>query len=269
MEPALFGSEAYGPKEIAARVEDVGVAKAALPTLTTFTLAVLGGAYIGLGAMGFTLVTSDATLGFAASRVLGGLVFSMGLFLVVAAGAELFTGNNLLVMAFASRRVNFKALCRNWGIVLAGNALGAAGLAVLVAFSGHPAMNAGGVGEQAIRIAAAKLALPWREAFLKGVLCNILVCLAVWMALGGRSLGDKLVAVVFPVTVFVAAGFEHSVANLYFIPLGILLPDGPVVAGFAEFARHFLPVILGNVVGGGVLVGLVYWVVYRRRPDGS
>lgn len=267
---ALFGVDAYSPQEIAERVENVGVTKARLPALATFTLAVLAGGFIGLGALYFTLVTSDAALGFAASRTLGGLCFSLGLILVVVAGAELFTGNNLLVMAWAAGRITGGELLRNWALVLLGNATGAVGLAVLVVLAGQGGLNDGAVGQHAVRLATLKVALPFWTAFFRGVLCNVLVCLAVWMAMAGRSVTDKLLAVLFPISAFVAAGFEHSVANLYLIPLGMLLDPGPSAAlHLTGLLRNLVPVTLGNIAGGGGMVALVYTLVYRygaRRP---
>ncbi len=264
--PQIFELDAYAPKEIAARVREVGVAKARLPLLTLALLGVLAGAFIGLGALMFTLVASDASLGFAASRLLGGLVFSLGLILVTVAGAELFTGNNMLAMAWASGRVSTAEVLRNWVVVCAANFVGAAGLALLVWLSGHADLNRGEVGQAAIRIASAKAHLPWVEAFFRGVLCNLLVCMAVWMALAGRSVADKAVAIVFPITAFVAAGFEHSIANMYFFPLAMAL--GAPISG-ADMLRNLVPVIAGNIVGGSVLVALVYWVIYLRPDAGT
>jgi formate transporter len=260
--PQVFGSDAYTPQEVAARVRDGGVSKARLAWLTQALLGLLAGAFIGLGALMFTLVASDATLGFAASRLLGGLVFSLGLILVVVAGAELFTGNNLIAMAWASSQVSTAELLRHWAIVCVANLVGAAGLAGLVWLSGHASMNEGAVGRAAVRIALDKAELPWAEAFFRGVLCNVLVCMAVWMAMAGRSVIDKAVAIVFPITAFVAAGFEHSIANMYFFPLAMLL-GAPLSA--ADMARSLLPVIAGNIVGGSVLVALVYWAIYLRK----
>jgi formate transporter len=257
----VFGLEAYAPKEIAARVNDVGVAKARLPLSTLALLGMLAGAFIGLGAMVFTLVASDASLAPAVARLLGGLAFSLGLILVVVAGAELFTGNNLLAMAWASGRISTRELLRNWVVVCAANFVGAAGLAGLVWLAGHGALDQGAVGRTVVRIATAKAQLPWAEAFFRGVLCNVLVCMAVWMAMAGRSVTDKAVAIVFPITAFVAAGFEHSIANMYFFPLAMLL-SAPLTA--ADVARNLLPVIAGNIVGGSVLVALVYWAIYLR-----
>jgi len=266
-----FGFDAYTPKEVAARVDAVGVTKARLPFLQTALLGMLAGAFIGLGALYFNLVASDATLGFAATRVLGGVCFSLGLLLVVVAGAELFTGNNLLAMAWADGRISTAEVLRNWVIVCVANFIGAAGLAVLVYLSGHAGMNGGAVGQSYLKIAAAKAALPAWDAFFRGVLCNILVCMAVWMAMAGRSVIDKAVAIVFPISAFVAAGFEHSIANMYFFPLALLLKAGgaPLPAGAeavdtgAMFA-NLVPVIAGNIAGGSVAVALVYWVVYVR-----
>lgn len=259
--PETFGLDAYAPKEIAARVREVGVGKAHLPLLTLALLGMLAGAFIGLGALMFVLVASDASLGFAASRLLGGLVFSLGLVLVTVAGAELFTGNNLIAMAWASGKVSTAELLRNWVVVCVANFVGAAGLALLVVWAGHADLNQGAVGKAAIRIATAKAQAPWLELFFRAVLCNALVCMAAWMTLAGRSVTDKVLAIVFPITAFVAAGFEHSIANMYFFPLAMLL-GAPL--GAADMLHNLLPVIAGNIVGGSVLVALVYWVVYLR-----
>ena len=267
----LYGFDAYAPREIAGRVQEVGIAKARMPFLPLFMLGVLAGGFIGLGALYYTLVTSDATLGFAASRLLGGLAFSLGLVLVVVAGAELFTGNNLIAMAWAEGKVTSAEVLRNWIVVCTANFVGAAGLAVIVFLSGHLGMNTGAVATQAVKIAAAKAALPAAEAFFRGVLCNILVCMAVWMAFAGRSVIDKAVAIVFPTSAFVAAGFEHSIANMYFFPVAMLqLSQAPSVVPGAELVnaahmlRNFAIVIAGNIVGGSVLVALVYHLIYRR-----
>ena len=185
-----LGLDAYSPREIAEKVNAVGVTKARLPFLQTAMLGVLAGGFIGLGALFFTLVASDATLGFAATRVLGGLVFSLGLILVSVGGAELFTGNNLMVMAWADRKITTRELLRNWAIVFLANAFGAIGLAVTVYLANHGAMNGGAVAAAYVKIAAAKTALPFAEAFFKGVLCNLLVCLAVWLAMAGHTVAD-------------------------------------------------------------------------------
>ena len=267
----IYGFDAYAPREIAQRVETVGVVKARLPLLQLALLGLLAGAFIGLGALGFVLVKSDATLGYAAGQWLGGLVFSLGLLLVVVAGAELFTGNNLLVMAWADGRIRTAQVLRNWAVVCAANFVGAAGLALLVFWSGQGQMNGGAVGHKVVQIALAKQDLPFWTALVRGVLCNILVCMAVWMALAGRSVVDKAVAVVFPIMAFVAAGFEHSIANMYILPLAMLLQGAGVAAdgalvSWAGLLGNLVPVILGNLLGGAGLVGLVYWVIYQRQP---
>jgi formate/nitrite transporter len=267
----MFGFDGYSPREIAERVENVGVTKASLPLVSLVALGVLAGGFIGLGALFYTLVVSDPGLGFAASRVLGGQVFSLGLILVVVAGAELFTGNNLLLMACVSRRISPAKLARNLGLVYAANFVGAAGLAVLVALSGHAKMNHGAVGETAVALAAAKCALPFGEIFFKAVLGNLLVCLAVWISMAGRTVVDKAVAIVFPVSAFVACGFEHCIANMYLIPLGMILKDAfpgsstqLAALDWSGFLHNLVPATLGNLIGGAGMVGLVYWIIYRR-----
>ena len=268
----IYGFDAYSPREIARRVEEVGVAKARMALLPLVMLGVLAGGFIGLGALFYTLATSDATLGYAAKQVLGGATFSLGLILVVVAGAELFTGNNLIAMAWADGKVTAVDVLRNWIVVCAANFVGAAGVAIIVFLSGHLGANGGAVAAQAVKIAAAKAALPAGEAFFRGVLCNVLVCMAVWMAFAGRSVADKAIAIVFPITAFVAAGFEHSIANMYFFPVAMLQlsasPSAVPGAGLVDTAhmlRNLAFVIPGNIVGGSVLVALVYYVIYRRR----
>ncbi len=268
--PDLDGFNAYSPVEIARRIESVGEAKARMAALPLALLGVLAGAFIGLGAMLFVLVKSDATLGFAASSVLGGLVFSVGLFMVVVAGAELFTGNNLIVMAWADGRVSTAQVLRNWGIVCLANFVGAAALALLVFASGHASLNGGAVAHKVVQMALAKQELPFVTALLRGVLCNVLVCMAVWMAMAGRSVTDKAVAVMLPVMAFVAAGFEHSIANMYLMPLAMLLQHngltGHAAITWGGMLGNLFPVILGNVLGGAVLVAGVYHVIYKRQP---
>ena len=267
----LYGSDAYSPVEIARRIESVGETKARMAALPLALLGVLAGAFIGLGAMLFVLVKSDPTLGFAASSVLGGLVFAMGLLMVVVAGAELFTGNNLIVMAWADGRVSTAQVLRNWVIVCLANFVGAAGLALLVFASGHASLNGGAIGQKVVQMAVAKQELPFVTALLRGVLCNVLVCMAVWMAMAGRSVTDKAVAVVLPVMAFVAAGFEHSIANMYLMPLAMLLQQsglaGYPAVTWGGMLGNWMPVILGNLLGGAVLVAGVYHVIYKRQPS--
>ena len=267
------------PAEMAVRAETAGAAKAQLPLLTLAALAVLAGAFIALGAAFFTTATTSTDLGYGPTRLLGGLAFSLGLILVVIAGAELFTGNNLMVMAWAGGRIPATALLRAWAVVYAGNFAGGVATALLVALSGQWRFSEHAVGANAVRIANAKVNLGLEEAFFLGVLCNGLVCLAVWLTYSARSNLDKALAVVFPITAFVASGYEHSIANMYFIPLGLLLKsEDPVLAeaGLDSAAianldvTHFLlanllPVTAGNIVGGGLLVAAVYWFIYRRN----
>jgi formate transporter len=274
MNPLPVSLDAYAPDEVARRVEEVGVAKARRPWPANAMLGVLGGAFIALGCLWFTLVASDAALSFAATRVLGGFVFSLGLILVVVAGAELFTGNNLLAMAWADGRITSRELLANWALVFAANAVGAIGMAALAVLSGYVDMNGGAVARAAVRIAAAKASLPFATAFFAGILCNVLVCLAVWLAMAGRSVADKIAGIVLPVAAFVGAGFEHSVANMYFLPLGIYQRDHVDTTGiqgignldWSACVENLVSVTLGNIVGGSGFVALVYFVIYRLVP---
>lgn len=255
-------NDAYAPAEIAQRVENAGVAKAELASIPTLVLAVLAGAFIAFGAMLYVVVVTNSGLGFGPERLLGGVAFSLGLILVLVGGAELFTGNSLIVFAWADRKITSGRLLRNWGLVYLGNFIGATATAVMVHWSGIHSLADGGVGATAMGIAEAKLALSPLEAFTRGILCNVLVCLAVWLCFAARSVAGKILAIVFPISAFVALGFEHSVANMYLIPAGWLAGSGLVTAG--GYAANLLVVTVGNVVGGGVLVALVYWLVYRR-----
>jgi formate/nitrite transporter len=271
--------DALLPSDIARAAEGVGVAKATMRFDRLFVLGVLAGAFIALGAMFSTVVTAGGALDPGLARLLAGIVFSLGLVLVVVAGAELFTGNNLMAIAFASRRIRLRALLRAWGVVYVANFIGALTTALIVYFSGHT-RNVPDVGRRALEIAATKTSLPFGQAILLGVLANALVCLAVWLAMSARSVTDKIVAIILPVAAFVAASFEHSIANMYFIPTGLFLkawaPDSffvrsgvkPSQYGDLTWSRFFLdnlvPVTIGNVIGGAGLVALVYWYVYRR-----
>ncbi len=261
--------DALLPPEMARKAEDVGVAKATMSHAPLFVLAVLAGAFIGLGAMFFTVVTAGGGVPFGVARIIGGLAFCLGLVLVVLAGAELFTGNNLIVMAWASGRVRGARLLGNWAVVYAGNFAGALATAWLVWLSGQGKLADGDVGDRAGTLAAGKCALEFSEAFARGVLCNALVCLAVWLCYSARSVTGKILAILFPITAFVAGGFEHCVANMYFVPMGLLL-DARGVTWSGFLAGNLLPVTLGNILGGAGLVGLVYWFVYvrARKPDG-
>src|SRR5882672_9853383 len=270
-QPPIFNLNAYSPAEIKEAVEKVGVKKANLPLQASFMLAIVAGGSIGLGALYFPIVASDAELSFATTRVVGGLVFSLGLAIVLVGGAELFTGNNLIVMAWASGSVTTREMLRNWVVVYFGNLIGSVGLVVLVLLSHHLDMNGGRVGLSILTTAAAKIQPDAAALFFKGVLCNLLVCLAVWLAYAGRSVTDKIVALALPVSAFIAAGFEHCVANMYFLPLAWLMTQtGHVPAGFDASAitvegiiHNLVPVTLGNIVGGAGLVGAMYWIIYR------
>ena len=279
--PPAPSIDALLPQDVAQKADALGATKARLAAPKLVTLAVLAGAFIALGAVFATVVSSGTDgLPWGVGRLLAGLVFSLGLILVLVGGAELFTGNNLMVMAWASRHISGLELLRAWALVYLGNMIGGLGTAALVFLSGHHTAAGGAVGATALSIAAAKMALGPVEAFFLGILCNVLVCLAVWLCLGARTTADRILAIIFPVAAFVAAGFEHSVANMYFIPVALLIKwfaaDGfwaaaqlaPVqFAGLtiAGFLHNLVPVTLGNMVGGGGLVGAVYWFVYLRE----
>jgi formate/nitrite transporter len=257
-----------------------------MDAISTVVLGVLAGAFIALGGVFATTALAGAgPAPWGATRMLGGVAFSLGLVLVIVGGAELFTGNNLIVMAWASRRVSTRALLRNWLIVFAGNFVGASATAVLVYLGGTHRSGNGAFGVTALAIAHAKVELGFTQAIALGVLCNTLVCLAVWLTLSARTTADRVLAIVPPISAFVAAGFEHSVANMYVVPLGLLItrldPGFAVAAGApgpprqaltwgAFLGCNLLPVTVGNVIGGAGLVGLVYWFVYLRAqpaPD--
>ena len=264
--------DAYAPAQIAMRVREVGVTKATMPILTMFALATLAGAFVALGALFFTITMTTSPSGqppaFGLMRVAGGITFSLGLILVVVGGAELFTGNNLIAMAWASGRVTTQQVMRNWGWVYLGNLVGAVGTAVLVWLAGVHTMSNGLVGETMVQIARSKIALDPVSAVARGILCNVLVCLAVWLCMGARSVTDKILATVFPITAFVACGFEHSVANMYFLPIGVALATGTSAPlSVAGAVSNLALVTLGNVLGGTILVALVYWSVYLRSSD--
>jgi formate transporter len=253
------GTDAYSPVEMAARVERAGVTKVHLPVLPLLALSVLAGVFIAFGGMFYTLAITGSGFGFGPNRLLGGLAFSLGLVLVIVGGAELFTGNSLIVMAWASRRITLSALLRNWAIVYVGNFAGALGMVALAYLSGILSLDMGGFAETARAIAKTKLELPADQAFVRGVLCNALVCLSVWLCYAARDVASKILSIVGPITAFVALGFEHSVANMYLIPIGMLAGTSFDPAGLA---RNLFWVSLGNIVGGGGGVALVYWTIY-------
>jgi len=257
--------DAYSPAEIAARVENAGVSKVHLPILQTVVLGVLAGAFIAFGAVFYTFVITDTGLGFGLTRLIGGIAFSLGLILVVVGGAELFTGNNLIVMGWADGQISLTQLLRNWFWVYIGNFVGAIAIAGLVALSGVMEAGGGSVAKTAASIAEAKMAIPSIEAFSRGVLCNVLVCLAVWLCFAAHTVSGKILSIIFPISAFVALGFEHSVANMYLIPAGYLAGAASVTLN--GFVANLIPVTLGNIFGGGVLVALIYWIVYLRKPE--
>jgi formate transporter len=275
--PPIFNLQAYSPAEIKEAIEKVGVKKANLPFLASFMLAIVAGGGVGFGALYYSIVASDPELSFATIRVVGGLVFTLGLVLVLVGGAELFTGNNLIVMAWASGRVSTGTMLRNWTIVYLGNLLGSLGLIILVFLSHHLDMNEGRIGLSVLNTAAGKIRPDMMTLFFKGILCNVLVCAAVWLAYAGRSVTDKIVAVILPVSAFIAAGFEHCVANMYFLPMAwLLVQTGHVPANFdispitvSGILHNLVPVTLGNIVGGAGFVGATYWAIYRAAFGAS
>ncbi len=273
--------DALLPGEMARRAEYIGVRKAESPAIKIFALALLAGAFIALGAVFATTVVTGAAgiLSYGVTKLLAGFVFCLGLVLVIVGGAELFTGNNLIVMAWASGKVTTKALLRNWGIVYLGNFIGALFTAILVIMSQQYTFANGAVGNMALTIANDKINLSFGQAIALGVLCNVLVCLAVWMSFSARSTVDKIAVIIFPITAFVAAGFEHSVANMYFIPIGLLIKNiDPVFAAntgldlsgltWGTFlVNNLLPVSIGNIIGGSFFVAAIYWAIFLRHSD--
>jgi len=288
--------DALLPAEMAARAEFLGMRKAEMPFLKMFMLSVLAGAFIALGAIfattigagGMAVTAPDGGVAFntglpyGLTRLLMGLVFSLGLILVVVGGAELFTGNNLIVMAWANGKVTGMALLRNWIIVYLGNFVGSIGTVILMFLTKQYTFGANSVGITALKIGVAKVDITFIQAVALGILCNALVCLAVWMTYSARSTVDKIFAIIFPITAFVAAGFEHSVANMYFIPYALFIKNfdpnfvtavGDKVANLdhltwqAFFLNNLIPVTIGNIIGGAVLVAAVYWAIFLRSEN--
>ncbi len=288
--------DALLPQEMASRAEYLGARKAEMSFLRTFMLAVLAGAFIALGALFATTVSAGtlatvgpdgsaaytSTLPYGFVRLLAGLVFCLGLILVVVGGAELFTGNNLIVMAWASGKVTLRQLLRNWGIVYVGNFAGSLSTAIIVFLTRQYTFGSNAVGLTALRTAATKCDYGFVQAIALGVLCNALVCMAIWLTYSARSTVDKILSIVFPITAFVAAGFEHSIANMYFIPFGLFIKDfdpafaASVAAQVPHLDRltwptfllgNLVPVTIGNIIGGAVMVAAVYWAIYLRPSD--
>ena len=273
--------DALLPSQMAGKAEGAGVTKANLGPFRMFALAVLAGAFIGMGAIFSTTVTAGAKdLPFGMVKLIGGLAFTLGLILVVVGGAELFTGNNLIVMAWASGKVSTWQLLRNWVVVYAGNFVGSILTAYAMFLSQQYTFGGGAIGLNALNIAHTKVSLGFVQAVVLGVFCNALVCLAVWLCLSARSTTDKVLAIIPPIAAFVAAGFEHSIANMYFIPLGLFVKawaepafwgqiqktatDFPKLTWGNFFLVNLLPVTIGNIIGGSLMVGLVYWFIYLR-----
>lgn len=274
--PSVFGSEAYSPAKIQDKVETLGVKKARMPLLPEFVLSVVGGGSIGLGGMFFCIVLGDPQLSYAVQRVMGGVVFTLGLALVMIAGAELFTGNCLIVMAWANRQISTLEVAKNWTVVWVGNLVGALGLVFLLWMCHFPDLNGGNVGLGLLKLAVSKVSPDSTTIFFKGIMCNILVCLGVWLAYAGRSVSDKIAGMLLPVAAFVAAGFEHCIANMMFLPMAWLIVQmGHQPAGLdvsvitlGAIAHNILWATLGNIVGGAGFVGAVYWLIYRKGLGG-
>jgi formate/nitrite transporter len=280
--PQIVSFDAIMPAAMAARAEESGVRRAAMDPAIVFVLSILAGAFISFGAAFATTVgAGSGTLPYGLVRLFVGVSFSIGLILVVIAGAELFTGNNLIVMAWASGKVKTHDVLSNWGIAFAGNAIGCIATAALMFATTQYTFGGGAVGLNALATANAKSVLPFVPALTLGIMCNALVCLTVWMCFGARTTIDRVVTIIPPITAFVTTGFEHCIANIYFIPLGIFIKSGapdsfwasigktpadfPAITWSNFFAGNLLPVTIGNIIGGSLMVGAVYWFVYLRR----
>jgi formate transporter len=273
--PYLYTSDAYSPSEIARRVERVGVIKAKARVLKTAMLGMLAGGFIGLGALFYTFIMADTSLSPAVAAMMGGVFFGSGYIIAILAGAEVFTSNNLLAMALAARRITLTQLLRNWGIVLIANFIGAVGLILLFLLSGLMETMDGAVGEAAYRMGAAKGEIGFIETFARAVLGNQFVCIAVWISLGGRSVTDKVIGMLFPLTALGALSLEHVVASLYYLPRSLMIgwlfpeyvcPDLPLLTA-SMVSMHLLAVITGNIIGGSLMVAAVYHIIYRRHPE--
>lgn len=279
--PMIF--DALLPPQIAERALEVGVNKVRLNKGSIFALAVLAGAFIALGAIFSTVTITGGTASYGVTNLFGGLAFCLGLILVVVAGAELFTGNNLIIMALVAGRIKILDLLGNWAIVYLGNFVGAVATAAIMFFTTQY-IEPGGeglVGITALSIATGKCNLTWLTAFTRAIYCNALVCLALWLCYSARSTTDKILSIIFPITAFVACGFEHSVANMYFIPIGLLIrldtsfmsqvgtqiPGLDNLSFYGFFIRNLIPVTLGNIIGGSAMVGWVYWWIFLRPQE--
>lgn len=265
--------DALTPAQIESKVESAAIGKATMPKLKLFVLAMFAGAFVALGAAFFTVVMGDASLGFAVQRLLGGLVFCLGLELVLLCGAELFTGNALMVLGKASGKIGWRGIVYNWAMVWLGNFAGALLMVALVFGSNLQGLNGGSVGDTMVALAVGKIAPAWGTLFCKGVLCNMLVCLAVWIGFGARTTVDKVIGVILPVSAFVVMGFEHCVANMFFLPMGLAAKAagfGTAVAGADALTVNGMlynlsAATLGNIVGGVLIVVVGYWIAYGRE----
>ncbi len=279
--PDSFNVDLLSPAAVTEKAESIGVAKANNTLRATVMLGILAGAFIAFAGEFYTLAVFDARMGPSITRLVGGLVFSLGLILVVIAGAELFTGNTLLVIAWMTRKISFRKLMRNWVLVYLGNLIGALGLVVLVFLSEQWQLGNYAFGTLTVKIALDKVSNDPFTNMIRGILGNGLVVLALWLSFAGRTVTDKILAIIFPITAFVSSGFEHSIANMYFVPFGLVLKNQPAVqTAFAAtypqadlanlttasfLINNLIPVTIGNIIGGAVLVGLVYWFVYLHK----
>lgn len=265
---AAMKPDALSPAETEAKTEGIGVTKAGMATGKCFVSAMLAGAFIAFGGMYFCVFLGDPTIPFAVQRMVGGICFCLGLVLVLCCGAELFTGNSLMCCAKASGKIDWAGMLKNWVIVWFGNLAGALVAVALIYFAQVYAMNGGAVGQAMVSVAAGKVSPDWFTLFAKGIMCNIFVCLAVWIGFAGRTVTDKVIGIILPISAFVACGFEHCVANMFFLPTGLLLnsmgigAEGAITMGGILF--NLSAATLGNIVGG-VLVGMAYWYIYAKR----
>lgn len=263
-----------------AQAQNVAIGKTKLAALPAFALSVMAGMLIATGATFMLLVKGDSTLSFAVSQVLGGLAFSLGLLCVIVAGAELFTGNCLMVCAAADRKISWGAVLKNWALVYVGNLVGSLVIVGILLGANFAGMNNGAVGNAMINVAYSKISLAPEAIFFRGIMCNWLVCLAVWMGFAGRTVIDKVFTTIFPVMAFVACGFEHCVANMFFLPMGIAAFNTCGYAGDIDPAKldamaqalnaggacyNIGLATLGNIVGGAIMVGMMYWIAYHKK----
>lgn len=262
--------DALSPIATLAKAVNVGVSKAGMRPGRMFISAMLAGAFIAFGGMYFCVFLGDPSIPFAAQRVVGGICFCLGLVLVVCTGAELFTGNSLMVCSLVEKKISVGGLFKNWIIVWLGNLAGSLVAVALIYLAATPALGGGGVGEAMVSVAAGKVALPPATIFFKAIMCNVFVCLAVWVAYSSRTVVDKVAGVLLPISAFVAAGFEHCVANMFFLPTGLILNSTGVGAEGLVTLSGVLTNLgiatLGNVVGG-MIVGLAFWAINRAAKS--